>query len=63
MSDDIKYLTEVEGSINVETSYEIEKAESKGCPRRKFFKVDSEGYLYTVYDRPSEVIEREDYDE
>ena len=46
-----------------ETERQIEKAESKGCSRRKFFKIDSEGFLYVTNDRPESITTRDDYED
>lgn len=49
---DREYLTSIKYGIDAESIYQIEKAESKGCESRKFFKVDDEGFIYVADDRP-----------
>jgi len=48
-----EYLTFSDLSINLETEEQIDRAESKGCDRRQFFKVDKDGFIYATYERPS----------
>lgn len=62
MSEEIRYLTGLGLDVLEESSYEIEKGESKGG-RRRFFKVDAEGFIYSTYERPNGVVERDYYDE
>jgi len=60
-----EYLTSNTYSSDVwlNTEYQVEKAEGKGCHRFLFFKIDSEGFLYATKERPESIIERDDYEE
>ena len=58
--EDKEYLTLIGIDIYAESERMIEKAESKGSDKRKFFKVDAEGFIYVTEDRPSHIYEYED---
>jgi len=58
----IYYLVEAKFDVTTEDKKAIEKAESSGCTRRIFFKIDPEGFIYSTEDRPSHISTRTDYE-